>query len=60
MIAGGTGITPMYQVAMKLLKDPEDTTQVLTKVAWSSIQHLLFDMLTTMIWNIYDCVSWCR
>lgn len=28
MIAGGTGITPMYQVAMAILKDPADTTQL--------------------------------
>ena len=28
MIAGGTGITPMYQVAAAILKDPTDRTQV--------------------------------
>jgi cytochrome-b5 reductase len=28
MVAGGTGITPMYQVATKLLKDPDDHTKV--------------------------------
>lgn len=28
MIAGGTGITPMYQVAAAILKDPKDTTQI--------------------------------
>lgn len=28
MIAGGTGITPMYQVAAAILKDPKDSTQL--------------------------------
>lgn len=28
MIAGGTGVTPMYQVAAAILKDPKDRTQV--------------------------------
>jgi cytochrome-b5 reductase len=28
MIAGGTGITPMYQVAAAILKDPRDVTQL--------------------------------
>ena len=28
MIAGGTGITPMYQFIQAVLKDPEDTTQL--------------------------------
>lgn len=28
MIAGGTGITPMYQVAAAILKDPRDSTQL--------------------------------
>ncbi|CAD7704946.1 unnamed protein product [Ostreobium quekettii] len=28
MIAGGTGITPMYQVIKAILKDPEDTTEI--------------------------------
>jgi cytochrome-b5 reductase len=28
MIAGGTGITPMYQVAAAILKDPKDRTQI--------------------------------
>jgi cytochrome-b5 reductase len=28
MIAGGTGITPMYQVASAILKDPKDTTKL--------------------------------
>ncbi len=28
MIAGGTGITPMYQVAAAILKDPSDRTEV--------------------------------
>jgi ferredoxin-NADP reductase len=28
MIAGGTGITPMYQVAAAILKDPRDRTQL--------------------------------
>lgn len=28
MIAGGTGITPMYQVAHAILKDPKDTTAI--------------------------------
>ncbi len=26
MLAGGTGVTPMYQVAVAILKDPKDTT----------------------------------
>ncbi|KAK4184035.1 hypothetical protein QBC35DRAFT_506802 [Podospora australis] len=28
MVAGGTGITPMYQVIRAICEDPEDTTQV--------------------------------
>lgn len=28
MLAGGTGITPMYQVACALLKDPKDRTRL--------------------------------
>jgi cytochrome-b5 reductase len=28
MVAGGTGITPMYQVAQAILKDPSDRTQL--------------------------------
>ncbi|XP_062026225.1 nitrate reductase [NADH]-like [Rosa rugosa] len=28
MIAGGTGITPIYQVAQAILKDPEDDTEM--------------------------------
>lgn len=28
MLAGGTGITPMYQLLQKILKDPNDTTEV--------------------------------
>ena len=28
MIAGGTGITPMFQVAKAILSDPEDFTQI--------------------------------
>ncbi|KAL6184857.1 hypothetical protein ACLB2K_046257 [Fragaria x ananassa] len=28
MIAGGTGITPVYQVAQAILKDPEDETEM--------------------------------
>ena len=28
MIAGGTGITPMYQVAKALLQDPEEHTTI--------------------------------
>ncbi|KAL2317757.1 hypothetical protein Fmac_031633 [Flemingia macrophylla] len=28
MLAGGTGITPVYQVAQAILKDPEDRTQM--------------------------------
>jgi cytochrome-b5 reductase len=28
MIAGGTGVTPMYQVAAAILKDPQDSTRI--------------------------------
>ena len=28
MIAGGTGLTPCYQVLAAILRDPEDTTKV--------------------------------
>jgi cytochrome-b5 reductase len=28
MLAGGTGITPMYQVVRAICEDPEDETQV--------------------------------
>jgi cytochrome-b5 reductase len=28
MIAGGTGITPMYQIIKSSVQDPKDTTQL--------------------------------
>jgi cytochrome-b5 reductase len=28
MIAGGTGLTPMYQILLKILNDPSDNTQI--------------------------------
>jgi len=28
MVAGGTGITPMYQVIVKILSDPADVTEI--------------------------------
>lgn len=36
MLAGGTGITPMYQVAAAILKNPLDRTEVRP---WTTMPH---------------------
>ncbi|KAJ3024225.1 NADH-cytochrome b5 reductase [Thoreauomyces humboldtii] len=41
MVAGGTGITPMYQLIKKILKDPVDTTRVSLIYANRSISDIL-------------------
>ena len=43
MLAGGTGIAPMYQVLQAILKNPNDRTQVGTlavAMGWVNIQGL--------------------
>ncbi|KAL6070849.1 NADH-cytochrome b5 reductase [Balamuthia mandrillaris] len=41
MVAGGTGITPMYQVLKEILKNPEDKTQVSLIFANKSTEDIL-------------------
>jgi len=41
MVAGGTGITPMYQVARAICKDPGDTTRVALLYANHSTEDIL-------------------
>jgi len=41
MIAGGTGITPMYQVIKAILKDPEDHTEIRLLYANQTEQDIL-------------------
>jgi NAD(P)H-flavin reductase len=41
MVAGGTGITPMYQLARAICKDPGDSTQVSLLYANRSTQDIL-------------------
>ena len=41
MIAGGTGITPMYQIIKAILKDPSDPTQIKLLYANRSINDIL-------------------
>lgn len=39
MLAGGTGITPMWQVINAILKNPEDKTQVSPQPATACHSH---------------------
>lgn len=49
MIAGGTGITPMYQVIKAILKNPEDKTQIKLLYANRTVDDiLLYDELETL------------
>lgn len=41
MIAGGTGITPMYQVIKAILKDPSDKTQIKLLYANRTVDDIL-------------------
>lgn len=41
MVAGGTGITPMYQIAKQILGDPEDITKISLLFANVSVQDIL-------------------
>jgi cytochrome-b5 reductase len=41
MVAGGTGITPMYQIAKQILGDPEDSTKIYLLFANVSIRDIL-------------------
>lgn len=41
MIAGGTGITPMYQIAREVLRDKQDTTKLFLIFANVSVDDIL-------------------
>jgi cytochrome-b5 reductase len=41
MIAGGTGITPMFQVLTAIVKNPADTTQVRVSLAHARVSLAL-------------------
>lgn len=41
MVAGGTGITPMYQIIKHILRDPQDSTQLSLLFANVSPQDIL-------------------
>jgi len=41
MVAGGTGITPMYQIAREVLRNPQDTTTVHLLFANVSVDDIL-------------------
>jgi len=43
MIAGGTGITPMYQIIQEILKNPKDTTQIYLIFGNVSIDDILLE-----------------
>ena len=49
MLAGGTGVTPMYQVANAILKNPADKTQITLLFANVSADDILIeDELTNL------------
>lgn len=49
MIAGGTGITPMYQIIQEILKNPQDTTKIFLIFGNVSIDDILLqDELTAL------------
>ena len=41
MVAGGTGITPCYQVVDEILRDPNDPTQISLIFACNDVNDLL-------------------
>lgn len=43
MLAGGTGVTPMYQVANAILKNPDDKTQITLLFANVSADDILIE-----------------
>ena len=43
MLAGGTGVTPMFQVANAILKDPTDKTQITLLFANVSADDILIE-----------------
>lgn len=45
MIAGGTGVTPMYQVAKAILKDTTDKTQISLLFANVAADDILIENL---------------
>ena len=66
MIAGGTGITPMYQLLQAIVKDPEDTTEVyLLDCNRTEGDILLREQLDTWVaehsnvhlWHVVGCGS---
>lgn len=49
MLAGGTGVTPMYQVANAILKNPADKTKITLLFANVSADDILIeDELTNL------------
>lgn len=53
MIAGGTGITPCYQVAQHILEDPEDDTEIAllyaNKCEEVSLERFLYSLLLVCV-----------
>ena len=49
MIAGGTGVTPMYQVAKAILKDATDKTQISLLFANVSADDILIEDLLSKL-----------
>ena len=43
MLAGGTGVTPMYQVANAILKNPADKTEITLLFANVSTDDILIE-----------------
>jgi len=57
MIAGGTGVTPMLQVAKKILSDPTDKTQITLLFANNTEQDILLKEQLTALQNKHENFS---
>lgn len=51
MLAGGTGIAPMYQVAQALLKNTNDKTEV----SFSAFTYKVTSPTMTILPSVHDC-----